>query len=256
MYSLNHVRQAVLRAQTGADQLPDRLHRRPARRSSSIPIATSSSTSRRRATRGRRVSHVTETHIHADFLSGSRELARARPARRCICRTKATRAGSTALPATSARQLVKHGDRITVGNVGARRRAHARPHAGASGVSRDGWRGRERANRARRPATSSSSATSAGPTCSSGPRTSRGRWRRARGRCISSCGSSPTRPDWLQIWPGARRRLGVRQGDQRDSAEHARLRETLQLGVSGGVRGGLRQERALRPAGAAEILRR
>ena len=44
----------------------------------------------------------------------------------------------------------------------------------------------ERADRARRPATSSSSATSAGPICSSAPRTSRGRWRRARGRCIAS----------------------------------------------------------------------
>jgi hydroxyacylglutathione hydrolase len=39
---------------------------------------------------------VTETHIHADYLSGSRELAAAAGAtRRCTSRTRGTRTGST-----------------------------------------------------------------------------------------------------------------------------------------------------------------
>ena len=43
---------------------------------------------------GMRLTHVTETHIHADYLSGSRELRRL-PARRCCCRMRAGRTGAT-----------------------------------------------------------------------------------------------------------------------------------------------------------------
>ena len=114
-----------------------------------------------------------------------------------------------------------------------RRRAHAGPHARAPDVSRHRSRAARASRSPRRPATSSSSATSAGPICSSAPRTSRGRWRRARGRCTGACRRSRTRPDWLQIWPGHGAGIGVRQGHQRHSAEHARLRAALQLGVPG-----------------------
>ncbi len=66
------------------------------------------------AAHGLRISHVTETHIHADFVSGSRELA--------------ARTGATILLSaeggpdwsydfiSEARPLA-HGDRITIGNV-------------------------------------------------------------------------------------------------------------------------------------------
>ena len=61
-----------------------------------------------------RIAHVTETHIHADFVSGARELAR---------RTGATLylsdAGGKDWKYQFAREgrLIRHGDRITVGNV-------------------------------------------------------------------------------------------------------------------------------------------
>jgi hydroxyacylglutathione hydrolase len=65
---------------------------------------------------GVRIAHITETHIHADYLSGSRELA---------ARTKATLYVSDegdanwkyAFAGEPGVQLIKDGDRITVGNV-------------------------------------------------------------------------------------------------------------------------------------------
>lgn len=63
---------------------------------------------------GVRITHVTETHIHADFASGTRELAQA---------TGATMLLSDEGPAewkyafAEQARLLHHGDRITIGNV-------------------------------------------------------------------------------------------------------------------------------------------
>ncbi len=74
---------------------------------------------------GLRITQVTETHIHADFVSGSRELAQ---------RTGATLCLSDEGDADWKYQFphdrrLKDGDRITIGNVAIDVAAHARPHA-------------------------------------------------------------------------------------------------------------------------------
>lgn len=66
------------------------------------------------ASEGVRITHVTETHIHADYLSGSRELAAATGARMYL-----SDEGDAEWKYAFARegQLVRNGDRITVGNI-------------------------------------------------------------------------------------------------------------------------------------------
>jgi hydroxyacylglutathione hydrolase len=65
---------------------------------------------------GAKVTHVTETHIHADFLSGSRELA-ARTGARLYLSDEGDANWKYLFAAESKATLLRHGDRITVGNV-------------------------------------------------------------------------------------------------------------------------------------------
>ncbi len=66
------------------------------------------------AREGVRITHVTETHIHADFLSGARELARATGAT-LLLSDEGDADWKYAFAAEA--QLVRDGDRITIGNV-------------------------------------------------------------------------------------------------------------------------------------------
>lgn len=66
------------------------------------------------AAEGVRITHVTETHIHADYLSGSRELAAATGARLYLS-DEGDAAWKYAF--ASEGQLVRDGDRITIGNI-------------------------------------------------------------------------------------------------------------------------------------------
>jgi hydroxyacylglutathione hydrolase len=68
------------------------------------------------ADEGLRIAHVTETHIHADFLSGSRELA-ARTGATLYVSDEGDAAWKYAFAGESGVRLVRDGDRITVGNV-------------------------------------------------------------------------------------------------------------------------------------------
>ena len=72
-----------------------------------------------------RITHVTETHIHADLVSGSRELA-ARAGQHCICRTRVTSCGSTRSLATPMR-CSEGWSRVRGKNQGSGR-AHPRSH--------------------------------------------------------------------------------------------------------------------------------
>jgi hydroxyacylglutathione hydrolase len=63
-----------------------------------------------------KIDHVTETHIHADFLSGARELAHATGATLYLS-DEGDKDWKYAFAAADGATLVKHGHRITVGNV-------------------------------------------------------------------------------------------------------------------------------------------
>ena len=65
---------------------------------------------------GARIAHVTETHIHADYLSGSRELA-ARTGARLYVSDEGDADWKYAFAGEPGVKLVRNGDRITVGNI-------------------------------------------------------------------------------------------------------------------------------------------
>ena len=193
------------------------------------------------------MTHVTETHIHADFLSGARELA---------ARTGATLYLSDEgdkdwkYQFASEGTLIRHGDRIKVGNILVDvvatpghtpehltflitdSAAADRPIAAATGdfvfVGDVG-----------RPDLLERAANIKG-TMEKGARTL---WKSLQAfdqqRGLAADLARP------------RRRLGLRQGHQRRAVQHARLRAALQLGVQDQDRGRLRHQRAGRPARAA-----
>lgn len=65
------------------------------------------------AQEGLRITQVTETHIHADYVSGSRELAQRTGANLCLS-DEGDKDWKYQFPHT---RKLKHGDRITVGNI-------------------------------------------------------------------------------------------------------------------------------------------
>ena len=62
-------------------------------------------------------------------------------------------------------------------------------------------------------------------------------------------------PDYLQLWPGTRRRLRLRKIARRHALDDARLRAPRELGVQYYRRIRIRSPGARRPAGAASLLR-
>ena len=109
--------------------------------------------------------------------------------------------------------------------------AHARPHAGTPDVPRSPTARWPTRRSPRPPATSSSSAMSAGPTCSSGPPTSKGTMEKSARTLYRSLQAFNAPRGLAADLAGPRRRIGLRQGHQRGAAQHARLRAALQLGL-------------------------
>jgi hydroxyacylglutathione hydrolase len=68
------------------------------------------------ATNGFRITHVTETHIHADFVSGARELATHTGAQ-LLLSDEGTADWKYAYAAEAQARLLKHGDTFLVGNI-------------------------------------------------------------------------------------------------------------------------------------------
>ena len=110
----NHAAEILLRREAGPGILPGRL-RQDRRGPGGRPDARLTPYLRAAEKEGLRITHVTETHIHADFVSGSRELAA--PTGATIYLSDMGDADWKYAYAETPRVLVRDGDSWMVGNI-------------------------------------------------------------------------------------------------------------------------------------------
>ncbi len=202
----------------------------PASASSSIPNRDAEQYLKAAEAEGVRIAHITETHIHADYLSGSRELA-ARTGATLYVSDEGDAGWKYAFAGEPGVTLIKDGDRITVGNI----RIDVVPRRGtrrstSSFLVTDGAAADEPIAAATgdfifvgdvgRPDLLERAANIKG-TMEAGART-----------LYRSLQKFAARPDWLQIWPGHGAGSACGKGISADPAQHAGVRAAIQLGAA------------------------
>ena len=202
---------------------------------------------------GMKIVAVTETHIHADYLSGTRELAAATGAKIYV-----SGEGGPDWQYEFDGERLYDGDKITIGNISIQAAAHPGPHPGAPVLP--GHRRRvqrparlpalRRLRLLRRPGP-------AGPA-GRGRRRHRHPLRRRQAAVRQPAGQVPDPAGLRPGPPRPRRRQRLRQGPRRHPLLHRRLRAALRL--VGPLprrqrRAGLHRRTPRRPARRARLLR-
>ena len=175
---------------------------------------------------GLRLVAAAETHIHADFLSGSRELAA--QGVKVYLSAEGGPDWQYQWPGEYKHQLLRDNDAFNIGNIRFRvlhTPGHTPEHicfevTDLGGGARSPW--------ASSAATSSSSVTWAAPTSSKPPRVSRGLRKLCADQLFASVQQFVKLPDYLQVWPGHGAGSACGKALRRRPTDHRRLRNPLQ----------------------------
>ncbi len=188
-----------------------------------------------------RITHVVETHLHNDYVSGGRELA---------ALTGASHRIGAGAELRHEHEPVRHGESFDVGDASVHGARHARAHAGA----RELRGGRPEPCRGAGPADDRWLAARRGGRPDGSPRRRARRAVRAPDVPLAPRRAASARGLRRRL-PDARRRLPVLDGHCVHAAFDDRLRATAQRAARPDGRGRVRPRAAVRPADLPALLR-